>query len=270
MLSSPRPKLLSSPQASSIRQLDQKAEPTVRDLTLLPVKIPDLTAKHHNSPEAKRIALDPAPSIKPEPINHPTSLDLANSPFAMSDGLNEARALRVMEIMNDFRTLQIHINSLITRSEASPPDQESYYLDGYVVLRQCAAESQAVLAGHFNPGNLGLQSGNIPETEVQKASLQRIILDASTRRFQAHKIYLRGSAATRWVQLRTQLLRGEKPGSKHANGLRTIDQRLRQELSEITDDHVYRDLRNADQRKRYWLDEDPVLERMLGWIRMQR
>ncbi|OAL31593.1 hypothetical protein AYO22_01185 [Fonsecaea multimorphosa] len=270
MLSSQRSKLLSSPQASSIRQLDQKAEPKVRDVVLLPVQTPDLAAKHHHQPEAKRKALEPSPSFEPLLVDHQTSLDLASSPFAMADGLNEARAMRVMEIMNDFRTLQIHINSLITRSEANPPNQESYYLDGYVVLRQCAAESQAVLAGHFNPGNLGLQSGSIPETEVQKASLQRIILDASTRRFQAHKIYLRGSAAMRWVQARTQLLRGEKPGARHANGLRSIDQRLRQELSEITDDHVHRDLRNADRRKGYWLDEDPVLERMLGWIRMQR
>src|ERR1700761_4811987 len=87
--------------------------------------------------------------------------------------VNEARAMRVMELMNDFRTLQIHITSLITRSEASPPDQQSQYLDGYVVLRQSAAESQAVLAGHFNPGSLGLQAGNVPETEVQKATLQR-------------------------------------------------------------------------------------------------
>ena len=86
---------------------------------------------------------------------------------------NEARAVRVLEVMNDFRTIQLHINSLTTRNEANPPDQQSYYLDGYVVLRQCAAESEAILATHYNPGNLGLQSGHIPETEVQKATLQR-------------------------------------------------------------------------------------------------
>ncbi len=158
--------------------------------------------------------------------------------------------MRVLEIMNDFRTLQVHINSLTTRSEAQPPDTQSYYLDGYVVLRQCEAESQAILAMHYNPGNLGLQSGNIAETEVQKATLQRfatstrvtgsaptrsntdtlcrIILDAATRRLQAHKIYLRAAAAIRWVQMRAQFLRGEKPGPRHVNGLRTIDQRLRQ------------------------------------------
>ena len=88
---------------------------------------------------------------------------------------NEARAMRILEIMNDFRTLQMHISSLITRSEAHPPDQQSYYLDGYVVLRQGAAESQAILATQYNPGNLGLQAGHVPETEVQKATLQRYI-----------------------------------------------------------------------------------------------
>ena len=48
------------------------------------------------------------------------------------------------------------------------------------------------------------------------------------------------------------------------------DLRASQELNEITDAHVVRDLRNADRRKAYWIDEDPTLERMLGWIRMQR
>ncbi|KAI1608966.1 hypothetical protein EDD37DRAFT_133648 [Exophiala viscosa] len=188
----------------------------------------------------------------------------------MADGRNEARAMRILEIMNDFRTLQIHINSLITRREASPPDQHSYYLDGYVVLRQCAAESQAILATHYNPGNLGLQSGQVDETEVTKATLQRIILDAATRRLQAHKIYLRAAAAIRWVQMRAQLLRGERSSQRNANGLRAIDHRLRSELDDITDEHVVNDLRNADRRKGYWLDEDPVLDRMLAWIRMQR
>lgn len=81
--------------------------------------------------------------------------------------------MRILEIMNDFRTLQHHISSIVTRPAASPPDQESYYLDGYVVLRQCAAESQAILASHYNPGNLGLQSGSVSSSEVEKATLQR-------------------------------------------------------------------------------------------------
>lgn len=86
---------------------------------------------------------------------------------------NEARAMRILEIMNDFRTLQIHIESLVHRAEASPPDRQSEYADGYVVLRQCRAEAEAILATHFNPGNLGLQSSQITESEVQQATLQR-------------------------------------------------------------------------------------------------
>lgn len=86
---------------------------------------------------------------------------------------NEARALRVLEIMNDFRTLQTHITALVTRSEATPPDEASFYYDGYVVLRQCNIEAQAILATHYNPGNLGLEPGRISDTEVQKATLQR-------------------------------------------------------------------------------------------------
>ena len=56
----------------------------------------------------------------------------------------------------------------------------------------------------------------------------RIILDASTRRFQTHKIYLRAAAATRWAQMRAQVLRGEKPNGRHTNALRAIDARLRE------------------------------------------
>lgn len=189
MLSPPREKFVSALQEFNTQQVDQKPEPPVQDL--------DISRQHRLN--AKERSIGPATSVESLLVDHQTSSDLANSPFAMADGrashrnssnlshgeaeveglanfdiaVNEARAMRVMELMNDFRTLQIHVTSLITRSEANPPDQQSYYLDGYVVLRQCAAESQAVLAGHFNPGSIGLQAGNIPETEVQKASLQR-------------------------------------------------------------------------------------------------
>lgn len=157
---------------------------------------------------------------------------------------NEARALRVLEIMNDFRTLQVHITSLTTRAEASPPDQSAYYLDGYVVLRQCSAEGQAILATHYNPGSIGIEPGQVSDSEKQKATLQRyilqteihmkmtnsfrIILDASTRRFQAHKIYLRAAAGMRWVQLRKQALSGNLSPNTKATAMSRIDQRLRE------------------------------------------
>jgi hypothetical protein len=86
--------------------------------------------------------------------------------------VNEARALRVVEIMNDFRTIQMHLSSHISCPRAHPPDQQSYYCDGYVVLRHCNAEGQAILATHYNPGSLSL-SGGMGEREEQKVTLQR-------------------------------------------------------------------------------------------------
>lgn len=81
--------------------------------------------------------------------------------------------MRILEIMNDFRTVQLHISSHVSRSQSNPPDQASYYEDGYVVMRQCSAEAQAILATHFNPGTLGIQGGQVGESEVQKATMQR-------------------------------------------------------------------------------------------------
>jgi hypothetical protein len=84
--------------------------------------------------------------------------------------------MRILEIMNDFRTVQLHISSHVTRALANPPDQASYYHDGYVVMRQCSAEAQAILAIHFNPGNLGTQVGGAGDGEVQKTTMQKSVI----------------------------------------------------------------------------------------------
>ena len=89
--------------------------------------------------------------------------------------VNQARAMRILEIMNDFRTVQLHVSSHVSRAQANPPDQASYYHDGYVVMRQCEAEAQAILAGHYEPGSIGLPTGIIGENEVQKATMQRSV-----------------------------------------------------------------------------------------------
>jgi hypothetical protein len=142
--------------------------------------------------------------------------------------------------MNDFRTLQFHIS----QHRIEPP-QEQYWEEGYVVLRQCAAESQAILATHFNPGNIQGADG---DGEFERMQLQRfvflsiakrydeavthhhspprIILDASTRRFQAHKIYLRAAAATRWANSRHQILQGARPNGRHAAALAAVNDQL--------------------------------------------
>jgi hypothetical protein len=96
--------------------------------------------------------------------------------MALRSTVNQARAMRILEIMNDFRTVQLHISSHASRAQANPPDQASYYHDGYVVMRQCSADAQAILATHFNPGTLGLQGGAAGEGEVQKATMQRSVI----------------------------------------------------------------------------------------------
>ena len=75
--------------------------------------------------------------------------------------------------MNDYRTLQMHISAQLSRPQCSPQDNDSYYEEGYVVLRQCSAEAQAILATHFNPGSMNLQGGNVGAGEAERASLQR-------------------------------------------------------------------------------------------------
>lgn len=106
--------------------------------------------------------------------NHPVQYfsSAENADHLLITG-NRARATRILEIMNDFRTLQLHISSHITRAENSPPSREQFYLDGYQVLRQCSADAQAILATHYNPGSLGLQGGAVGQSEVDKATLQR-------------------------------------------------------------------------------------------------
>ncbi|KAL9045739.1 MAG: hypothetical protein Q9214_001270 [Letrouitia sp. 1 TL-2023] len=85
----------------------------------------------------------------------------------MADGLNEARALRITEVMNDFQNLQRRI------SEYAPnPPPEEYYEQGYEVLRQCRAEAQAVLMAPYPPDTLQVPGG--PE-EQEKRQLQRIV-----------------------------------------------------------------------------------------------
>ena len=54
----------------------------------------------------------------------------------------------------------------------------------------------------------------------------RIILDASARRFQAHKIYLRIAAARRWSMNRAQVLQGQKPAQRHHAALANADRTL--------------------------------------------
>jgi hypothetical protein len=89
------------------------------------------------------------------------SLHLLRYQLLTSLSVNDARAIRVAEIMTDFRNLQHYLVQL----HASPTAEE-YYLEGYALLRQCTAEAQAILQTHFS-GSSGAATGH-PEHEKQQ------------------------------------------------------------------------------------------------------
>ncbi|KAH3909857.1 hypothetical protein HBI56_130640 [Parastagonospora nodorum] len=171
----------------------------------------------------------------------------------MSDGLNDARAIRVAEIMTDFRNLQHYISQI-----RASPTAEEYYLEGYSLLRECVAEAQAVLQTPF-AGNSGGAMGN-PEQERQQ--LRAIIADAAVRRFQCQRAYLRANIAVRWINSRNAILRGQRPNSSHTAALQQIDATLRNERIATTDAWVESTLRATDAASGKWLNEDPSLEQI--------
>jgi len=52
-------------------------------------------------------------------------------------------------------------------------------------------------------------------------------MDASIRRFKVQKIYMRASAAQRWINARNAILKGQRPRSHHGAALQQITQSLR-------------------------------------------
>jgi hypothetical protein len=63
--------------------------------------------------------------------------------------------------MTDFRNLQHYLVQL-----HATPTAEEYYLEGYSLLRECAAEAQAILQAPF-AGSSGAATRN-PEQERQQ------------------------------------------------------------------------------------------------------
>ena len=59
-------------------------------------------------------------------------------------------------------------------------------------------------------------------------------MDASARRFQAQKIYLRAVAAVRWATERNRILRGQRPNAGHMAALRALDASLHRVSEDAT------------------------------------
>lgn len=75
--------------------------------------------------------------------------------------VNDARAMRIAEIMTDFRNLQHYLSQL-----RATPTAEEYYLEGYSLLRSCSSEAQTILQTPFS-ANTGT-SPTDPEREKQQ------------------------------------------------------------------------------------------------------
>ncbi|KAI0143876.1 hypothetical protein K449DRAFT_418152 [Hypoxylon sp. EC38] len=176
------------------------------------------------------------------------------------DGLNEYRTARVAEVLSDFRTLQYYIAA----APVDPPNADDYYTEGWAALRQCAIDGQHILNC---AADVTVPQANGGEAEQAKAELKQILLDAYARRHEGQKIYLRQAAAQRWIEYRESVLQGQRPNSSHRRQLRACDDQLRGELSQITDDAIYQELRTSDMNMGRWTAEDPSLRSVQRWVR---
>ncbi|KAJ4302425.1 hypothetical protein N0V88_002569 [Collariella sp. IMI 366227] len=176
----------------------------------------------------------------------------------MSDGRT-----RVAELLSDFRTLQYYIAA----APCNPDNMDDYYTEGLAALRQCAIDGQFIL-------NCAADV-TVPRTsggpnEQAKAELKQVLLDAYARRHEGQKIYLRQSAAQRWIEYRDQILMGGRPHVGNQAQLQACDQQLRVELANITDEIIYSELQTSDMTMGRWIAEDPSLRAVQRWVRSRR
>lgn len=59
--------------------------------------------------------------------------------------VNDARAMRIAELVNDFRNTQYYLSSFAQIQ----PVADEYYLQGYVLLREVVQGAASILAGEF-------------------------------------------------------------------------------------------------------------------------
>ncbi|KAK1825823.1 hypothetical protein QBC39DRAFT_38552 [Podospora conica] len=170
---------------------------------------------------------------------------------------------RVADLLCDFTELQY----IITSVQVDPDNSEDYYTEGWAAMRQCLLDGQHILDTGADTSVPGASGGS---AEQEKAELKQCYLDAFARRHEARKIYLRQTAAQRWIQWRDQVLMGAQPHSGVASQLRSLDQQLRSELSTITDEYVYAELYNSDTGMGRWTAEDPSLRAVQRWVRSRR
>jgi hypothetical protein len=81
--------------------------------------------------------------------------------------VNQARALRVAELMNDYRTLLVHISQL---NVSVPPEDRAE--EGYRELRDCLAAANALMASSYSPSP---PPANASSEEAEQIQLRRYL-----------------------------------------------------------------------------------------------
>ncbi|TQS33334.1 hypothetical protein Golomagni_06326 [Golovinomyces magnicellulatus] len=184
---------------------------------------------------------------------------LDNSYQCVMDGYNDRRTARVAEVLCDFREIQLLISSV----PLDPPNQEDYYTEGWSILRQCAADGHFILECAADTSVAVTPYG---PAEVEKAELQQVMLDAYARRHACQKIVLRQRAVQRWATARHNVLRGLRPSASSYPVLAVLDDQLRSEIGQLTDEAVYNELLASDMAQGRWTLEDPSLQRVVQWL----
>ncbi|KAL9054862.1 MAG: hypothetical protein Q9162_003894 [Coniocarpon cinnabarinum] len=172
----------------------------------------------------------------------------------MADGL---RAIRLTELIQDFRTLQHEISDITSM----PPDVNEEGA-GHELLLQCRMEGHALLQQPFQ--EVPLPTNNDPEEE--KRHLQFVVLDAAARRFRAQQILLRAEAARRWISSRDAVLNQQQQGPASPSQMEQVDNALSNELANITHESILTQLRTADLTSHRWVEEDPSVVDIEGWL----
>ncbi|RDH26187.1 hypothetical protein BDQ94DRAFT_164696 [Aspergillus welwitschiae] len=171
-------------------------------------------------------------------------------------GFCSERTLRVAELINDYRSLLNHIMVHVTGMSLRDVNcsVHTVFIEGYTV-------AQRLLSASFDL-DMTLNSCDFDYTAQLK---HRIILDASARRHQAHKVYLSIAAAKRWLLNRSYVLR-HSAAKDLDNRLQDVDVLFYEEIHNVSDRVVASNLRAADIRSGYCVDEDPPLNMIISWI----
>ncbi|RDH20613.1 hypothetical protein M747DRAFT_305541 [Aspergillus niger ATCC 13496] len=165
-------------------------------------------------------------------------------------GFYSERTLRVAELINDYRSLLNHIMIHVTGMSLR---------DGYTV-------AQRLWSASFDLDT----TSNSCDFDYTAQLKHRIILDASARRHQAHKVYLSIAAAKRWLLNRSYVLRhsAAKDLDKRLQDMDVLfyEPRYIKKIHNVSDRVVASNLRAADIRSGYCFDEDPPLNMIISWI----